>query len=70
MISQLTVADAARALGVGRSRVHALIKSGRLRAMMVGVQYLIAPKDLAKVRDRKPGRPAKDRKPGPKPKGK
>jgi excisionase family DNA binding protein len=53
----LTVRQAAEALGVGRSRVQALIQTGRLPAQKFGMQYLIDPADLAKVRDRKPGRP-------------
>lgn len=44
-------------LGVSRRRVLALIAEGRLPAAKVGFQYLIDPKDLALVRDRKPGRP-------------
>ena len=61
MVAPLTVTEAATSLGVGRSRVHALIKEGRLVAKMVGMQYLIQPKDLAKVRNRKPGRPKADK---------
>ena len=56
-VSLITVQQAAATLGLSRSRVQALISSGRLPAEKVGMQYLIKPADLAKVRDRKPGRP-------------
>jgi excisionase family DNA binding protein len=46
-------------LNVTPRRVVALIKSGRLRATMHGRDWLIAAADLAAVRDRKPGRPAR-----------
>jgi excisionase family DNA binding protein len=65
-MNRITAADAARKLGVTRTRVNQLIRSGRLPAEKVGMQYLIKPADLAKVKDRKPGRPrtaAKPRKP-------
>jgi excisionase family DNA binding protein len=55
----VTVTQAAAELGVSRARVHALIKVGRLAAAKLGNQYVIGLKDLAKVRDRKPGRPPK-----------
>ena len=57
MASPLTVTDAAAALGVGRSRVLQLIRSGRLPAEKIGMQFLIQRKDLAAVRVRKVGRP-------------
>ena len=53
----LTTVDAAAIIGVSRRRVLALITEGRLPAEKVGFQYLIKRKDLAKVKDRKPGRP-------------
>jgi excisionase family DNA binding protein len=60
----ITSSEAAAKLGVTRPRVIQLIRAGRLPAKKVGMQYLIKPADLAKVRDRKPGRPksAKPRK--------
>ena len=54
--------EAAKRLGVNASRVRALIDSGRLKAMKVGREWLIDPKDLAAVKDRKVGRPRKARK--------
>ncbi len=55
----MTAAQAGKELGVTRHRVIALIRAGRLPAEKVGMQYLIKPADLDKVRDRKPGRPPK-----------
>ncbi len=57
MALPLTVRQAADSLGLSRSRVQALIQSGRLPAQKIGTQYVIQRADLAKVRDRKPGRP-------------
>lgn len=59
MPSPLTAAQAARLLKVSKSRVIQLIRSGRLPADKIGVQWLIDGADLAKVRNRKPGRPKK-----------
>ncbi len=50
-------AEVAKLLGVSQDRVRALIKAGRLPATMLGRDYFIKPKDLALVKDRKPGRP-------------
>lgn len=58
-MDRITVTQAAKELGVTRARVHALIGEGRIRAEKVGMQYLIRPKDLDKVRERKTGRPRK-----------
>jgi excisionase family DNA binding protein len=55
----LTTQQAADELGVTQSRVIAMIGAGRLKASKVGMQWLIDRKDLAKVRNRKPGRPKK-----------
>ena len=57
MAIPLTVQQAAAKLGIGRSRVQALIQAGRLPAQKIGIQYLIEPADLEKVKVRKPGRP-------------
>jgi excisionase family DNA binding protein len=54
----LTTSQAAKELKISKSRVIALISAGRLPAERVGMQFLIAKKDLAKVRVRKPGRPS------------
>ncbi len=63
MPTQITVTEAAARLGVSRARVLVLIQAGRLPAQKVGMQYLIQPKDLGKVADRKPGRPKGSGKP-------
>jgi excisionase family DNA binding protein len=58
IVSQLyTTATAATELGVTACRVRALIAAGRLRASRAGRDWLIDPKALEAVRDRKPGRP-------------
>lgn len=44
-------------LGVSAKRVQALIKSGRLPAVLLGGVYLIEEKDLKLVKNRPPGRP-------------
>jgi excisionase family DNA binding protein len=58
-----TTATAAGELGVTPCRVRALIASGRLEAIRAGRDWLIEPKALAAVRDRKPGRPPQEPKP-------
>ena len=55
-------AMAAQRLGVSPDRVRALIKAGRLPAQKLGRDYVIDPKDLALVKNRKPGRPRKQHK--------
>ena len=54
----LTTAEAAERLGVHRTRVHVLIKEGRLPAERFGRAYMIMERDLKLVMDRKPGRPS------------
>ena len=55
----LSVAQAARSLGVNKSRVRALIKAGHLTAQKVGGAWVIQERALDRVKVRKPGRPAK-----------
>lgn len=55
----LTTAEVAERLGVSSRRVHQFIAEGRLPAEKKGRDYLIDEKDLAKVKNRKPGRPPK-----------
>lgn len=55
----LTTKEAADRLGVTVGRVHQLIREDRLPAEKKGRDYLIVEKDLAKVKDRKSGRPPK-----------
>jgi excisionase family DNA binding protein len=52
-------AEAARRLGVTQNRVLALIDAKRLKATKIGNAWLIDPKDLEAVKDRKVGRPRK-----------
>ena len=62
----ITTVEAARRLGVTPSRVRALIEAKRLKAFKYGREWLIDPKDLAAVKNRKVGRPRKARKTGAK----
>jgi len=55
-------AEAAKRLGVTQSRVQKMIEAKRLKAIKVGREWLIDPKDLEAVKDRKVGRPRKPRK--------
>lgn len=55
----ITTADAADRLGVHRSRVHVLIKEGRLPVQIYGRTYLVDEKDLKLVENRPTGRPSK-----------
>jgi excisionase family DNA binding protein len=58
----ISTAEAARRLGVTANRVRAMIRAKRLKAMKVGHEWLIDPKDLEAVKERKVGRPRKSRK--------
>jgi excisionase family DNA binding protein len=57
----ITTTEAARRLGVTPTRVRALIEAKRLKAFKYGREWLIDPKDLDAVKDRKVGRPRKSR---------
>ena len=54
--------EAAKRLNVTVSRVHKMIAAQRLKATKLGNVWLIDPKDLEAVKDRKVGRPRKARK--------
>lgn len=58
----LTTAEAAAKLGVSPRRVRKMITDGRLPAKKVGRDYVIDPRGLKAVEDRKTGRPAKGKK--------
>ena len=60
-INLLSVKQVAEILGVNRQRVQQLIESERLPAEKVGTYYVIKESDLELVKDRKPGRPAKEK---------
>jgi len=54
----ISTTGAARRLGVSRCRVLQLILAGRLHAEKIGREWLIRPRDLRAVRNRKTGRPS------------
>lgn len=53
----ITTKDAADKLSLSVRRVQELVKQGRIPAQLIGGVYMIDHRDLAKVKDRKPGRP-------------
>jgi len=57
----LTAKQAAQILGVHHSRVRVLIREGRLPAQKIGRDWVILEPDLELVKDRKPGRPKKQK---------
>jgi excisionase family DNA binding protein len=58
----ITTTEAAKRLEVTANRVRAMIRAKRLKAFKFGREWLIDPKDLDAVKDRKVGRPRKARK--------
>lgn len=58
----ISTAEAAKRLNVTADRVRKMIIAKRLKAIKVGREWLIDPKDLDTVKDRKVGRPRKVRK--------
>ena len=56
----LTTRRAGEILGIGLLRVRQLISSGRLPAIKIGRDWIISKDDLAKVANRKSGRPKKN----------
>lgn len=58
----MTTEQAAAELGVSVRRIQALIASGKLSAKKNGRDWSITPAALAKVKDRKPGRPSTSKK--------
>jgi excisionase family DNA binding protein len=57
MIKLISAKEASKKLGIDDSRVRVLIREGRLPAQKIGRTWVIDPKDLKLVKDRKPGRP-------------
>jgi excisionase family DNA binding protein len=57
MTELLTTTRAAAELGVTPGRIRAMIAAGRLKATRAGRDWLLVPKSLDAVRDRKTGRP-------------
>jgi len=58
----ITTTEAAKRLGVTPDRVRKMIEAKRLKATKLGNVWVIDPKDLDAVKDRKVGRPRKSRK--------
>ena len=58
----ISTAEAAKRLGVTPDRVRKMIEAKRLKATKFGNVWMIDPKDLEAVKDRKVGRPRKTRK--------
>jgi len=58
----ITTTEAAKRLGVTADRVRKMIDAKRLKATKLGNVWVIDPKDLEAVKDRKVGRPRKARK--------
>lgn len=57
----LTTKEVAEKLGVSVGRVQQFIAEGRLPATKIGQTNLVKESDLKLVRDRKTGRPAKNK---------
>ena len=55
----MTTTDIAKLLGITPARVRQLILAGRLPAEKNGRDWYIRKADLAKIANRKPGRPKK-----------
>ncbi|HEV8430061.1 MAG TPA: excisionase family DNA-binding protein [Pyrinomonadaceae bacterium] len=58
----ISTAEAAKRLGVTADRVRKMIEAKRLKATKFGNVWMIDPKDLEPLKDRKVGRPRKARK--------
>ena len=61
MKDYLTTQEAAEKLSVSVRRVNALINSGNLPSERIGRSHVIKESDLKLVKDRKPGRPPKEK---------
>ena len=59
MENLLTTQQASKILGVNPSRVRQFILEGRLPAIKIGRDWIISRDDLAKVANRRIGRPKK-----------
>ena len=57
----LTTKETAEKLGVSVRRIQAMITEGSLPATKLGRDYVIKESDLEFVKDRKPGRPSKEK---------
>ncbi|MDQ3712804.1 MAG: helix-turn-helix domain-containing protein [Acidobacteriota bacterium] len=57
----LSTSEVAERLGVTSIRIRAMIRNGNLPAQKIGRDYVVKESDLEFVKDRKPGRPSKDK---------
>lgn len=57
----LTTREVAERLNISMRRVRALIENGQLPSKQYGRDHLIKESDLELVKERKPGRPPKDK---------
>jgi len=60
-MSLITTKEAAEKLGVSVRRVQAMITDGTLPAVKLGRDYVVKETDLELIKDRKPGRPPKEK---------
>jgi len=60
-VNSLTTREVAERLNISMRRVRALIESGQLPSKQYGRDHLIKESDLKLVKDRKPGRPSKEK---------
>ena len=60
-VNLLTTREVAERLNISMRRVRALIESGQLPSKQYGRDHLIKESDLKLVKDRKPGRPSKEK---------
>ncbi len=56
----LSTTEVAERLGITSIRIRAMIRDGKLPAQKIGRDFVIKGADLELVKDRKPGRPAKE----------
>ena len=61
MEGYFTTQEAAKKLGVSVRRIVALINAGDLPSSRIGRSHVIKETDLELVKDRKPGRPSKEK---------
>jgi len=61
MKGYLTTQEAAKKLDVSVRRIVALINSGNLPSSRIGRSHVIKETDLELVKDRRPGRPPKEK---------
>lgn len=57
----LTTKEIAKKLGVSVRRIVALINSGNLPSERIGRSHVIKESDLELIKERKPGRPTKEK---------